>query len=187
MLERILISKVRIKMLRQFLLNPEQEYHVRGLVRILDEEINAVRRELHNLEVFQLLESKKKGNKLFYRLRKPSLFLRELRSMIYKEEPLVISLYNFLTNLEKPVDVVLTEDIARSKEERQFDLDLIIIGEPSLQEINTGIKSIEKETSKEVRFTVMSKQDFEFRKKNRDPFLLKVIQSDTIQLVGTPD
>ena len=50
MLKNLFISKVRISILTVFLSNINTPYHVRGLVRMLDEEINAVRRELINLE-----------------------------------------------------------------------------------------------------------------------------------------
>ena len=59
MLKKLFISKVRISILEVFLSNLDAAHHVRELVRILDEEINAVRRELMNLESAGLLKSKK--------------------------------------------------------------------------------------------------------------------------------
>ena len=43
-------SKVRIKVLKLFLSDVSEMYHVRGIVRETKEEINAVRRELGRLE-----------------------------------------------------------------------------------------------------------------------------------------
>ena len=50
MLKDLFISKTRVKLLEEFLSDPSQMFHVRDLVRRVDEEINAVRRELLHLE-----------------------------------------------------------------------------------------------------------------------------------------
>jgi len=75
MLKKLFISKVRISILEVFLSNLDAAHHVRELVRILDEEINAVRRELMNLESAGLLKSKKEGNKVVYRVNKDNSIL----------------------------------------------------------------------------------------------------------------
>ena len=51
MLKKLFISKVRIRILEQYMLDMNAAFHVRGLVRTLEEEINAVRRELLNLQI----------------------------------------------------------------------------------------------------------------------------------------
>ena len=88
MLKNLFISKVRISILTVFLSNINTPYHVRGLVRMLDEEINAVRRELINLENAGILKSKKEGNKLVCRVNKECPIIWELRSIFYKESDL---------------------------------------------------------------------------------------------------
>ncbi len=62
MLEALIPSKTRVKLLTLFLLNPEQEYYVREIARMTEENTNAVRRELANLESFGLIAGQKKGN-----------------------------------------------------------------------------------------------------------------------------
>ena len=62
MLKKLFISKVRVNILSIYMTNLAASHHVRGLVRLIDEEINAVRRELLNLESAEILKSKKVGN-----------------------------------------------------------------------------------------------------------------------------
>ena len=50
MLEQLFGSKTRTKLMKLFLLNPEQIYFIRELTRVIDTQINSVRRELDNLE-----------------------------------------------------------------------------------------------------------------------------------------
>ncbi len=85
MLKNLFISKVRISILDVYMSNVDAAYHVRALVRLLDEEINAIRRELINLEKAGILKSKKEGNKVVYRVNKQCPILWDLRAIFYKE------------------------------------------------------------------------------------------------------
>ncbi|KKR52906.1 MAG: Transcriptional regulator, partial [Candidatus Woesebacteria bacterium GW2011_GWD2_40_19] len=59
----IITSKVRIKILELFFSNLKEVYHVRGIVRETEEEINAVRRELTKLEKDGVLRKEPRGNR----------------------------------------------------------------------------------------------------------------------------
>ncbi|MDD1669162.1 MAG: winged helix-turn-helix domain-containing protein [Methanomicrobiales archaeon] len=65
-LERLFTSRTRVELLQLFLLHPEREVHVREICRITGLNINAVRRELANLEELGLLRSRRAGNARFY-------------------------------------------------------------------------------------------------------------------------
>ncbi|KKQ36346.1 MAG: Transcriptional regulator, partial [Candidatus Woesebacteria bacterium GW2011_GWA1_37_7] len=65
----IITSKVRIRVLELFFSNSNEMYHVRGIVREIKEEINAVRRELERLEKAGILKKEPRGNRLYYILR----------------------------------------------------------------------------------------------------------------------
>jgi Fic family protein len=77
MLEHLFTSRTRVKLLQLFLLRPEREVHVREICRITGVNINAVRRELANLEEIGLLTSRRQGNALF--------FTADIASPIYQE------------------------------------------------------------------------------------------------------
>ena len=66
MLERLFTSRTRVKLLQLLLLHPEREIHIREICRITGLNINAVRRELANLEELGLLHSRNAGNARFY-------------------------------------------------------------------------------------------------------------------------
>ena len=66
MLEQLFTSRTRVSLLKLFLLHPEREIHVREICRSTGSNINAVRRELANLEEMGLLRSRRAGNALFY-------------------------------------------------------------------------------------------------------------------------
>jgi predicted transcriptional regulator len=66
MLEHLFTSRTRVQLLELFLLRPEREIHVREICRRTGLNINAVRRELANLEGLGLLTSRRAGNARFY-------------------------------------------------------------------------------------------------------------------------
>ena len=61
MLEKLFGSKSRVKILKLFLLHPNQSFYIRQLARDLKLQLNSVRRELENLEKFGLLISGPEG------------------------------------------------------------------------------------------------------------------------------
>jgi DNA-binding IclR family transcriptional regulator len=87
MLERLFTSRTRVKLLQLFLLHPEREVHVREICRITGSNINAVRRELANLEELGLLRSRRAGNALFYTVNIVCPVYWELTAILVKLEP----------------------------------------------------------------------------------------------------
>mgnify|MGYP000995040131 CR=1 FL=1 len=100
MLKNLFISKVRVKILDQYMTNFDASFHVRGLVRILNEEINAVRRELLNLQAAGVLKSQKDGNNIVYKLNKDCPSVWELRSMFFKESKIGTEILNETSAVE---------------------------------------------------------------------------------------
>lgn len=84
MLERLFTSRTRVKLLELFLLHPEREVHVREICRITGLNINAVRRELANLEELGLLMSRRVGNGRFYTVSIAFPIYQELVNIILK-------------------------------------------------------------------------------------------------------
>ncbi len=187
MLERLFISKVRVKILKQYLLNIEAQYHIRELVRLLNEEINAVRRELKNLEAFGLLKSKRQSNKIIYTLNPNNPFVYELRSMILKDSDELRLMAKVLGAINNIDVVLITEAYMTKKYSDENDIDILILGKPDINKLTKEMNSVEKELGRDLRMAVLTKEDFEFRKKRREKTILDVIEKDKIVLLGSPN
>ena len=66
MIDQLFGSKTRIKLLHLFLNNPGKSYYVREITRLIDEQINSVRRELSNMLSVGIIKSSEAENKLYY-------------------------------------------------------------------------------------------------------------------------
>lgn len=185
MLDNLLISKVRIKMLKQFLYNKEESYHVRALVRELNEEINAVRRELQNLEEIGLLTSQKKGNKLVYTLVSNHSFVKPLYELLRKDEDEVVKVTKIIQSLGEVNAAVLTEHFFYGNHKDNTDVDLLVVSEAHVKDINAVLRKVEETLGREVRAAALRTSEVPFYIKKRDPLLLSVLSKDRITLIGS--
>jgi DNA-binding transcriptional ArsR family regulator len=181
----IITSKVRIKVLELFLSNPNEMYHVRGIVREIKEEINAVRRELSKLEANGIIKKEKRGNRIYYWARKDYLMFGDLISMVAKTTGLGGSLIANKNKIGKPIFIMFSGKFARQKaRKREDEVDILIIGEIILPELATLIRQEESKRKREINYTVMSRDEFDFRKKRRDPFLLGILANSRVMIIG---
>ena len=184
MLKKLFISKVRISILGVYLSDLDTSHHVRELVRILDEEINAVRRELMNLEKAGILKSRREGNRNVYRLNKACPVIYELRSIFYKESEKGKKILDIARKIEGVEVVILTESFIKKNYEHPTDVDFLFIGNMRIRELTNAVSLLEEEAKKEIRFSAITKEDFDFARKKREPFLMNILEHDKILLYG---
>jgi len=56
-----------------------------------------------------------------------------------------------------------------------------------LPELAALIRKEESKRGKEINYTVMSKEEFEFRKKRRDPFLQGIMAGSRVMIIGNEE
>lgn len=181
----IITSKVRIKILELFLANLKEMYHVRGIVRETGEEINAVRRELGKLEKDGILKKEPRGNRVYYWIRTDYPLFGDLLSIVSKSTGLGASIIENRNKIGKILFVMYSGKFARRKpRKKEDDVDILIVGDVVLPELATLIRVEEGKRGKEINYTVMSKEEFDFRKKRRDPFLLGILAGSRTMIIG---
>lgn len=185
LLEDLIISRVRVKMLTLFLSNPGMIYHVREIVRKVGEEINAVRRELAHLEKAGLLSKEQRANRLFYRVRHEYPLFYELTEIIGKTSGLGWDIVKNKAKLGKIKFATLSGRFVRGLPRRGGnDVDLLVVGAVVLPELANLVKSEEVKRERELNYTVMTDEEFAFRKRRRDPFVLDILSGSRIMLIG---
>jgi len=181
----IITSKVRIKILELFLSDITEMYHVRGVVRKTKEEINAVRRELGRLEKAGILKKEGRGNRLYYWIRDDYSFYGDLLSMVAKTTGLGREIIDNKKKVGKITFVMFGGRFVKRKlRKRDDDVDILVVGEVVLPELAALVRKEESIRGKEINYTVMSREEFEFRKKRRDPFLLGILSGSRVMIIG---
>lgn len=184
----IITSKVRIKLVKLFFSDINEMYHVRGAVRAVDEEINAVRRELERLEEAGILKKEKRGNRLYYWVRDDYPFYGDLLSIVAKDTGLGEEMIKNKRKIGKLSFVMFSGKFVRRKQrKRDDDVDILVVGDVVLPELAALIRKEETDRGKEVNYTVMSREEFDFRKKRRDPFLQGILAGSRVMIIGDED
>jgi predicted nucleotidyltransferase len=153
-------------------------------VRELNEEINAVRRELISLEEAGLLKSKPEKNMVIYTLDNSSPYINELRTLFFKNSKLGQRILERVKRLNDLSALVITESFLTGKHRSDSDVDMLFLGNTRVKEIKDIVNELEKDLEKEIRATVMKQEDFEFAKKKKDPVVTNLLDQTLIQAYG---
>ncbi len=187
-LNDIITSKVRIKILELFFGNPGEMYHVRGVVRETVEEINAVRRELTNLEEGGIVKKEARGNRIYYWVRSDYPMYGDIISMVAKTTGLGATIIANKAKIGKPLYVMFSGRFVRHKKrKKEDDVDILVVGDITLPELASLIRAEESRRKFEINYTVMTREELMFRKQRRDPFLQSVLAGSRVMILGDED
>lgn len=172
MLETLISSKTRIKLLLKFFLNSENQAHLRGLESEFGESSNAIRLELNKLEEAGLLQSVSKGNKKMFGANTGHPLFGDIHSILMKYtglDSIIENVANRLGNLEK---VYLVGELGKGLDSPIIDL--IFVGEIDEMYLLQLTQKAEKLIGKKIRNVNFSLQDFETARNEllTDHFLL---------------
>lgn len=185
MLEDIIISKTRVKLLELFLTNPGKIFHVRELVRQVHEEINAVRRELAHLEKSQIVYKEPRGNRLYYGMRRDHPLYFELMSIFAKTTGLGLAILKNRQKLGKIKFVAFSgRFVKRSTKTDPEQVDILVVGDIVLAELALLVRAEETKRNEEINYTVMTEEEFTFRKKRSDPFIVSILSGTRTMIIG---
>ncbi|MCK4554082.1 hypothetical protein KAU19_03905 [Candidatus Parcubacteria bacterium] len=198
MLEQLFGSRARVKILKLFLLNPNEKFYIRELSRRLKLQLNSVRRELENLERFGILSfdfgigegldnknnksSRKKSRyisnikqeKKYYQVNPDFILFEEIKLLIMKAQ--ILYERDFIEKLEKigkPKLLILTGIFVNKS---SSTIDLLLVGRFNKNKLAKLIKELEYELGKEVNYALMDNKEFKYRKDVTDRFLYNILE-----------
>ena len=184
MFSDIITSKSRIRILNVFLTSPSSMFHVRDLVRKTGDEINAVRRELSYLEKKGILSREPRANRVYYFLNKSYPFYYDLLKLGSKSFGLGAEIIKNRVKLGKIKYAMFSGKFARRIKDKPDEVDFLIVGTIVLPELALLIREEEKKLEKEINYTVMTEEEFDFRKKKSDPFIASILSGSRVMLIG---
>lgn len=185
MLKELLVSEVRLKILKLLILHPDESYHVRAIVRIVEAEINAVRRELENLTKINLLRRRQSSNKIFYTVDTSHMFYSDLLSLLSKEEGLGALIIKHLRDLGDVQYAVISKAFLRGRTPSPLDVDLFIVGSVRMDALERLMHHYQSENpGKEINYSVMDEGEFKHRRRSNDQFVMRFLTQGTSMLVG---
>ncbi|MFA5136223.1 MAG: hypothetical protein WC489_02425 [Patescibacteria group bacterium] len=187
MLHYIITSKTRRKILELFYHNFGETYYLRKIVREIEEEVNAVKREVDILEKARVLHREKRLNKVFYSLNRSFLFYDEFLRIFTKTNTLAQTIYSNLAKLGKLKFVAISTKYARRISIKEDEIYLLFVGVVVVPELESIVDRAEKDFGQDIHYTVMTEEEFRFRKKNNDPFTWRFLKQPKVMLLGSEE
>lgn len=180
----LITSKSRIKLLHVFLNSPYDMFHVRECVRKTGDEINAVRRELQFLEKKGILIREQRANRVYYSLSKIYPFYYDLLALAIKSLGLGAEVLKNRAKLGKVKFAMFSGKFVRRIKKSPDDVDFIIVGTIVLPELAALVRNEEIRLGTEINYTAMTEEEFKFRKKRNDPFIIGILSGSRVMLIG---
>lgn len=180
MIEQLLGSKTRVKLLQLFLSNPNRSFYVREITRKIDEQINSVRRELSNLLNIGIIVSDTTNNRLYYEANQKYEFYEPLRQIFGKGPKADVAKATATAEQEELKslgNVELMLYTGQFTRDERAGVDVLIVGNTNANAVQKFVAELEKQEGKELRYTVMTLSDFQYRQQVRDKFLGSVLDA----------
>lgn len=198
-MDKLFGSKTRTKLLRLFMSNPNRSFFVREITRKIDEQINSVRRELANMLSLGVITSEESNNKLYYEVDQSYEHYNALRELFTgktatktvaaksKKEPAsgkskaqVPDKKSNEVSVDKAVwdkvgnivGIVYSGVLTR---DTRSPVDVLIIGDVPVSRAESAVAELEKQEGKELRYAVVDKDEWAYRRQVNDKFWSQVI------------
>jgi hypothetical protein len=157
MLDTLITSKTRLKLLLKFFLNPESKGYLRSLESEFGESTNGIRLELNRFESAGMLVSKMEGNKKVFQADSKHPLFSQLQKIIHNYVGLDKIVENVVLKLGDVKLVYLMGDFARGLD-AEF-IELVFVGDVDEGYLKKLVRKAEGVISREIRFSVV--EDFE--------------------------
>ena len=191
MIDALFGSKTRVKLLHLFLNNPGKSFYVREITRLIDEQINSVRRELANMLNVGVIVSDSADNKLYYAVNQQYEYYAPLHAIFADERPVARpstakkQATTWESELSKLTGLRLAVAAGVMVRGSASPIDLLLVGSMPPARITSVVKKIEKIEGRELNYAVLSYDDFYYRMSVRDKFITEILSGKYSVLVDT--
>ena len=174
MLDTLITSKTRLKLLLKFFLNSSSRSHLRNLETEFGESTNAIRLELNKFEQAGLLKSEVEGNKKVFRANTGHPLFNDIHNILMKTIGFDQIIDRVVTKMGNVDMAFVAGDFARGMDAPIIDL--IFVGAEINQEYLVRlVNKTEDLIRRKIRYVIFSQQEFKSYSKtlsNKDILLI---------------
>ncbi|MFW0837703.1 MAG: winged helix-turn-helix domain-containing protein [Candidatus Komeilibacteria bacterium] len=182
MLEQLFSSRTREKLLKLFLFNPDKRYYVREITRLIGERLNSVRRELANLENFDLIGTEDFERRKYYFLNKDFVLLKEMTDLFIKARLLWEK--RIADKIIKYDGVKYLSLLGFFVNDQEAKTDMLLIGRINKKDLAAFVREVEKLTNQPLRYTHFTMNEYSYRQSMTDRFLYDLLNRQSIVLLN---
>jgi uncharacterized protein len=165
--------------------HPQETYYLRQVARLTGLGLGAVQREVNRLSAFGILRRTVSGHQVYFQANEDGPLFHELRGLVTKTAGAVETLHSALSPLRGRIRAAfLYGSVAEGREHSGSDVDLIVVGDPSFEEVVAALASAEQSMHREVNPTVYPASEFLAKRKSGHHFVTAVMRGPKIWLIG---
>ena len=157
MLDTLITSKTRVKLLMKFFLNPGTRAYLRGLAIEFGESTNSIRVELNRLSKARIISAENVGRTIEYRANKDHSLFNELQSLVMKFSGVDQIIDTLIKKLGDVKTGYLVGDYARGLDSGLIDI--ILIGNINQMELNRIAEKRGKDISRKIRPMIVTEEE----------------------------
>ena len=169
MIDALITSKTRIKLLLKFFLNPKNSAYLRGLEAEFGESSNGIRMELNRLEKANMLKFYQDGNRKIFSVNQQHPLYHEINSIVRKLTGIDVIVENIAKRLGNLNSVYLIGDVARGLDSRIIDL--LFVGNIDLNYLVNLTTKAEALINRKIRYLVYDQVKL-MQQDNHEPLML---------------
>lgn len=169
-----------------FYSNPNRSFYVREITRKIDEQINSVRRELANLLNIGIIVSENTNNRLYYEVNQKFTYYSPLSEIFgagandgaaSPKTKSTTSGASYDDDLKQLGNVELALFTGQFTRDDSSGVDFLIVGNLNEHQVHKYVAELEVKEGKDIRYTTLSPDEFEYRKKINDRFVTTILLS----------
>lgn len=189
MIDALFGSKTRVKLLHLFLNNPGKAFYVREITRLIDEQINSVRRELSNMLGVGIITSDSADNKLYYEINQRYEYFVPFRA--------IFADVHMEVNVDAAADTSWHDTIKELPGLRvallagvlvpgsASGVDVLLVGDMPVTKRKAALKQVEKSEGRELNYATLTYEEFYYRLSVRDKFITEILNGKHTVLCDT--
>lgn len=159
MLESLITSKTRIKMLLKFFTNSHATAYLRGMAEEFGESTNAIRHELNNLSKAGYLISRDEGRTILYQANTDHPLFNEIKNLVHKYLGIDKIIENILARLGDLKLAFIVSDYAKGKD--SGTIEMVLVGAVNKKYLNKLIEKAKSLLHRNIKIELISLQEFE--------------------------
>jgi predicted nucleotidyltransferase len=187
-LDKLIASSARVKVLRLLLLNEGKRYYQREIADLAGLPVRAVQREGARLVEIGLLHRIEDGNRVYFQANSACPIFLELKRILLKTVAIEFLLSDTLAEGSQQIEVAfIYGSYAANRESATSDVDLFVVGSIPGRQLSSALRPVQAEIQREVNYHLVTLEEFSERLGRSDGFLRNVLDGPKIFVVGNEE
>jgi predicted nucleotidyltransferase len=181
----LLFGQTRGRILALLYGHSSQTFYLRQIAREVDVSVGSVQRELKALSKIGLIARADSGHQVYFQANRTHPVFAELNALVAKTVGVFHLLTAALAPLAKRISLAFVYgSMARQDEKAGSDVDLMIVGNVTLDEVLGQLAPVERAIGRSINPTLYYLTEFKAKLKSGNHFLRSVLRGETVPLIG---